>query len=228
MRILLVEDEVQLLESIAEGLRLSGYIVDTAENGIDAEQMCYAESYDLVILDINLPKMDGFEVLKRVREYDKSLNIILLTARSDVSDRVKGLDYGANDYVVKPFYFAELEARIRSLLRRKSIQPEAELCCGSLRFDTVKRRAYVKNEELKLTNKELGILEYLLMNMGTHINQYEILEHVWGDEADSFSNTVRVHMVSLRKKLKKATGYNMIENTISKGYIIDEDKNSCK
>ena len=224
MRILVVEDEIQLLESIAEGLRLSGYIVDTAENGADGEEMCYIQDYDLVILDINLPKMDGFQVLKRVREHNKKLNIILLTARSDVSDRVKGLDYGANDYVVKPFYFAELEARIRALLRRKAIQPEADLCCGPLRFDTAKRRAYVKDKELKLTKKELGILEYLLMNMGTHITQYEILEHVWGDEADSFSNTVRVHMVSLRKKLKQATGYNMIQNTISKGYIIDENK----
>lgn len=224
MKILIVEDEIQLRESIAEGLRLSGYIVDTAENGVDAEALCYTENYDLVILDINLPGMDGFHVLKRVREYDKELNIILLTARSDVEDRVKGLDFGASDYMVKPFYFAELEARIRSLLRRKSLHPEAELCCGALRFDTAKRRAYVNEEELKLTKKELGILEYLLLNMGSHVTQYEILEHVWGDEADSFSNTVRVHMVSLRKKMKKAMGYSLIENSIGKGYIIDENR----
>ncbi|MDD7510858.1 MAG: response regulator transcription factor [Peptostreptococcaceae bacterium] len=223
MKILVVEDEVQLLESIAEGLRLSGYIVDTAENGIEAETLCYTEEYDLVILDINLPGIDGFNVLKQVREYNKELNIILLTARSDVADRVKGLDYGANDYVVKPFYFAELEARIRNLLRRKAIQPEADIYCGSVRFDTIKRRAYVEDEELNLTNKELGILEYLLLNMGSYITQHEILEHVWGDEADSFSNTVRVHMVSLRKKIKEATGHNLIENAIGKGYIIDED-----
>ncbi|SFE61540.1 DNA-binding response regulator, OmpR family, contains REC and winged-helix (wHTH) domain [Peptostreptococcaceae bacterium pGA-8] len=223
MKILVVEDEVQLLESIAEGLRLSGYIVDTAENGIEAETLCYTEEYDLVILDINLPGIDGFNVLKRVREYNKELNIILLTARSDVADRVKGLDYGANDYVVKPFYFAELEARIRNLLRRKAIQPEADIYCGSVRLDTIRRRAYVEDEELNLTNKELGILEYLLLNMGSYITQHEILEHVWGDEADSFSNTVRVHMVSLRKKIKEATGHNLIENAIGKGYIIDED-----
>ncbi|MDY3121014.1 MAG: response regulator transcription factor [Suipraeoptans intestinalis] len=224
MKILVVEDEVQLLESIAEGLRLSGYVVDTADNGRDGEELCYTESYDLMILDINLPGMDGFEVLKKVREYNKTLNIILLTARSDVSDRVKGLDFGANDYMVKPFYFAELEARIRSLLRRKAIQTEAVLCCGALSFDTLKRRAYVGEEELKLTKKELGILEYLLLNMGSHVTQYEILEHVWGDEVDSFSNTVRVHMASLRKKIKTATGQNLIENVIGKGYMIDEDQ----
>lgn len=224
MKILVVEDEVQLMENIAEGLRLSGYVVDTVGNGIDAEELCYTENYDLVILDINLPGMDGFEVLKKVREYNKTLNIILLTARSDVDDRVKGLDLGANDYMVKPFYFAELEARIRSLIRRKSLQPDSDLYCGLLRFNTSSRRVYVEDKEIKLTNKELGILEYLLMNMGFHVTQHELLEHVWGDEADSFSNTVRVHMVSLRKKIKDAVGHNLIENTIGKGYIIDESK----
>ena len=121
MRLLIVEDEKQLQESLAEGLRLSGYVVDTADNGQEAEEMCFVESYDLIVLDINLPIMDGFSVLKKIRERDKVVNIIMLTARGDVEDRVLGLDLGANDYIIKPFHFEEIEARIRSLLRRKTI-----------------------------------------------------------------------------------------------------------
>ena len=119
MKILVVEDEKELLASIANGLRLSGYAVDTADNGIDGEEMALINVYDLVVLDINLPGMDGFSVLKSIRSENKIMNVIMLTARSDVEDRVKGLDLGANDYLIKPFHFAELEARIRSLLRRK-------------------------------------------------------------------------------------------------------------
>ena len=121
MKILVVEDEKELLASIANGLRLSGYAVDTADNGIDGEEMALINVYDLVVLDINLPGMDGFSVLKSIRSENKIMNVIMLTARSDVEDRVKGLDLGANDYLIKPFHFAELEARIRSLLRRKQI-----------------------------------------------------------------------------------------------------------
>ena len=116
MKILVVEDEKELLASIANGLRLSGYAVDTADNGIDGEEMALINVYDLVVLDINLPGMDGFSVLKSIRSENKIMNVIMLTARSDVEDRVKGLDLGANDYLIKPFHFAELEARIRSPL----------------------------------------------------------------------------------------------------------------
>ena len=136
MRLLIVEDEKQLQESLAEGLRLSGYVVDTADNGQEAEEMCFVESYDLIVLDINLPIMDGFSVLKKIRERDKVVNIIMLTARGDVEDRVLGLDLGANDYIIKPFHFEEIEARIRSLLRRKTIQQDEIICCGELCFDT--------------------------------------------------------------------------------------------
>ncbi|MEY8417551.1 response regulator transcription factor [Tissierella praeacuta] len=223
MKILIVEDEKELLETIADGLRLSGYAVDTAMDGVTAEEMCYVETYDLIILDINLPKMDGFSVLKKVHEYSKVVNIIMLTARSEVADRVKGLDLGANDYLIKPFHFEELEARIRSLLRRKAVQENTLLHCGELSFDTISRIAYVNGDEIKLTGKETGILEYLLLNWGRYVTQEELFQHVWDSEADSFSNAVRVHMSALRKKLKESTGRNMITNVIGKGYLISEE-----
>ncbi|HAE92182.1 MAG TPA: DNA-binding response regulator [Tissierella sp.] len=223
MKILIVEDEKELLETIADGLRLSGYAVDTAMDGVTAEEMCYVETYDLIILDINLPKMDGFSVLKKVREYSKVVNIIMLTARSEVADRVKGLDLGANDYLIKPFHFEELEARIRSLLRRKAVQENTLLHCGELSFDTISRIAYVNGDEIKLTGKETGILEYLLLNWGRYVTQEELFQHVWDSEADSFSNAVRVHMSALRKKIKESTGRNMITNVIGKGYLISEE-----
>ncbi|MBL7576168.1 response regulator transcription factor [Peptoniphilus asaccharolyticus] len=224
MKILVVEDEKELLENICKGLKMAGYIVDSAQDSETAEELCFVENYDLIVLDINLPKMNGFDVLKKVRSYNKTINIILLTARSNVEDRVKGLDLGANDYMVKPFYFAELEARIRSLLRRTFVQSESVIYHGELSFDTSKRIAFIHGKELSLTKKELGILEYLLFNRGRYITAYEIIEHVWDNELDIFSNTVRVHMASLRNKIKNALGENIIRNVIGKGYIIDEKK----
>ncbi|KAF1243472.1 DNA-binding response regulator [Streptococcus agalactiae] len=222
MKILVVEDEWDLLQSLSEGLRLSGYIVDTETDGEEAERLVYVESYDLIILDINLPKKSGFSVLEDVRKYNKEVNIIMLTARSDVDDRVSALDMGANDYLLKPFYFEELEARVRSLLRRKSVQQDSQISCGSLRFDTSNRKVMIEDEELSLTRKEFGILEYLLLHKGRYISSEELIEHVWEGDSNSFSGTVRVHIASLRKKLKQALNYNIIHNVIGKGYIIED------
>lgn len=224
MKILVIEDEVELNDAIAEGLRLSGYTVDSAYDGEEGEELQYINDYDLIVLDINLPKMDGFEVLKKIRERDKSVNVIMLTARGDVEDRVTGLDLGANDYIVKPFYTEELEARIRSLLRRRTIVESSIIAIKDFKFDTENRRVYVKGEPLKLTPKEFQILEYLVLNRGRYITIEEIIEHVWDDELDMFSNSARVHITSLRKKLKNALGFDLIENKIGRGYMIDEEK----
>ncbi len=224
MKILVIEDEVELNDAIAEGLRLSGYTVDSAYDGEEGEELQYINDYDLIVLDINLPKMDGFEVLKKIRERDKSVNVIMLTARGDVEDRVTGLDLGANDYIVKPFYTEELEARIRSLLRRRTIVESSIIEIKDFKFDTENRRVYVKGEPLKLTPKEFQILEYLVLNRGRYITIEEIIEHVWDDELDMFSNSARVHITSLRKKLKNALGFDLIENKIGRGYMIDEEK----
>lgn len=223
MRILVVEDELDLLSTLAEGLRLAGYIVDTASDGDTAEELIFIETYDLVILDINLPKRSGFSILKDVRKHNKEVNIIMLTARSDVSDRVLSLDMGANDYLLKPFYFEELEARIRSLLRRKSIQKDSQLTYKQLSFNTISREVIIKDHSISLIPKELAILEYLLHNQGRHVSSEELIDHIWEIDSNSFSGTVRVHIASLRKKLKLELGYNIIHNTIGRGYIIEDE-----
>ena len=223
MKVLIVEDERKLLRLLKEGLDLLGYVTDVAKDGEEALDLAYVEAYDIIILDINLPKKDGFEVLRDIRQFNKEVNIIMLTARSDIDDRVKGLDYGANDYMTKPFDLKELDARMRSLLRRKSIQEETEITINGITFDTVKRLATYKGESLGLTVKETGIIEYLFLNRDRYVSVEELMDHVWDSNADDFSNTVRVHMSSLRKKIKKATGENYIENAIGKGYKIYEE-----
>lgn len=223
MKILLVEDEERLLESIREGLVHSGYVVDTALDGEEGSFMAFTNDYNLIILDINLPKKDGFEILKEIRERDREVNIIMLTALSDVDDRVKGFDLGANDYVLKPFHFEELKARIRSLLRRQTTIKDAVIETSGISFDTTKRTFTIDGENLRLTAKEAGILEYLFFNLGRYVTTEELMEHVWNDEVDLFSNVVRVHMSALRKKLKARLGKNIIRNEIGKGYIIDEE-----
>lgn len=223
MKILVVEDEERLLESIREGLVHSGYVVDTALDGKEGSFMAFTNDYDLIILDINLPKKDGFEILREIRERDREVNIIMLTALSDVDDRVRGFDLGANDYVLKPFHFEELKARIRSLLRRQTTIKDAVIETSGISFDTTKRTFSIDGEILRLTAKEAGILEYLFFNLGRYVTTEELMEHVWNDEVDLFSNVVRVHMSALRKKLKARLGKNIIRNEIGKGYIIDEE-----
>lgn len=223
MKILVVEDEEKLLESIREGLVHSGYVVDTALDGEEGSFMAFTNDYDLIILDINLPKKDGFEILREIRERDREVNIIMLTALSDVDDRVRGFDLGANDYVLKPFHFEELKARIRSLLRRQTTIKDAVIETSGISFDTTKRTFTIDGEILRLTAKEAGILEYLFFNLGRYVTTEELMEHVWNDEVDLFSNVVRVHMSALRKKLKARLGKNIIRNEIGKGYIIDEE-----
>ena len=223
MRLLIVEDEKELLESIAEGLRLSGYAVDTAADGAEAEDLFWSETYDLIVLDINLPKIDGFTLLKEIREEDKQVNVIMLTARTQVADRVKGLDLGANDYLIKPFHFDELEARIRSLLRRKQVVEDSVITYKNLSFDTATKILTGNGDVIKLTAKELGIFEYLILNQGRYISAEELMEHVWDMNVSDVSNAVRVHMSALRRKIKEVVGENIIRNEIGKGYVIDRE-----
>lgn len=224
MKILIVEDEFELNNAICESLKLSGYVVDQAFDGEDGEELAFINEYDLILLDVNLPNMDGFDVLKKIRKYNNEVNIIMLTARGGVYDRVTGLDLGANDYIVKPFYTEELEARIRSLLRRKTVVESSIVEIEDFKFDINNRMAYVNEKIIKLTPKEFAILEYLMLNRGHYITIEEIIEHIWTDELDSFSNTARVHLVSLRRKLKEDLGYDLIINKIGRGYMINEEK----
>lgn len=222
MRILVVEDEIDLCDTIAEGLQIDGYAVDTCYDGKEAYELIATEAYDLVVLDLNLPGMDGIDILTEVRKQNKEVKVLILSARGSVSDKVLGLDTGANDYLAKPFDFEELEARIRSLLRRTFTQENTMLRWEAIALDTIKRTLFIDGKELSLTKKELAIMEYFLLHPGNIISQEELMDHVWNMEADSFSNAVRVHIASLRKKLKSALDYDPVGTKIGEGYFLNK------
>ena len=222
MRLLIVEDEKELCDTIAKTLYQAGYEVDTCYDGDEALDYILAEDYDLIVLDLNLPGTDGMDILKELRKENEETKVLILSARSQIVDKVEGLDAGANDYMEKPFHLQELEARIRSLTRRKFIQKDICLYCGEIKFDTKKREAYAKETLVSLTRKENGILEYLLLNQGRPVSQEELIEHVWDASVDSFSGTIRVHISSLRKKFKVVLGYDPIVNKIGEGYKLVE------
>ncbi len=222
MRILIVEDEKELCDTIAKSLHHAGYEVDTCYDGVEAMTIIQEEAFDLIVLDLNLPGMDGMEILRRMRRTDDETKVLILSARSQIADKVDGLDAGANDYLEKPFHLQELAARIRSLTRRKFIQSEIRISCGDVVFDTRSRIAEASGTPLNLTRKEKGILEYLMLNQGRPVSQEELIEHVWDSHADYFSNSIRVHISSLRKKLKGQLQYDPIVNKIGEGYQIGE------
>ena len=159
-------------------------------------------------------------MLRALRQTDRETKVLILSARSEVEDKVQGLDTGANDYLAKPFHLAEVEARIRSLTLRQFTQQDVLLTCGDLTFDTRSRTAAVNGQTLMLTRKETGILEYLLVHQGRPVSQEELMEHVWDNSVDSFSNSIRVHISALRKKLRAALGYDPIHNRIGEGYLM--------
>ena len=223
MRLLVVEDERALCESIAKGLRLDGYEVDTVFDGEEAMDIISTDSYDLIILDLNLPGIDGLDILKNMRASDNETNVLILSARGGLNDKIEGLDSGANDYLCKPFHFEELEARVRSLTRRRTVQNNIVLECGEISLNTKTRTAFAKGKEIALTRKELAILEYLILHQGRPVSQEELIEHVWDSSVDSFSNSIRVHISALRKKIRTALGYDPITNRVGQGYVIGGD-----
>lgn len=220
MHLLVVEDERALCETIVRSLRRLAYSVDFCYDGNRALELLQTEQYDLVLLDLNLPGKDGMAVLRALRQTDRETRVLILSARNEVSDKVEGLDAGANDYLSKPFHLAELEARIRSLTLRQFTQHDVVLACGPLTFDTKARTALVHGQALALTRKETGIVEYLLLHQGRPVSQEELLEHVWDNSVDNFSNSIRVHISALRKKLRAALGYDPIRNRIGEGYLM--------
>jgi two-component system OmpR family response regulator len=201
MRLLVVEDESDLATALGKELTRDGYAVDLAEDGEEALFLIEINNYDLVVLDLNLPELDGLEVLARLRADHPLAKVLILTARTEVEDRVRGLDMGAHDYLTKPFYLKELKARVRALLRRDFVTQDTVLQCGQLKMDTVKHIAWCENRPLELTRKEFAILRYLLWQTGKVVSQEELLEHIWDDSVNPFTNVVRVHINTLRRKL---------------------------
>lgn len=224
MHILVVEDEQALCDTIVRSLKRLAYSVDYCYDGQKAMDMLAVERFDLVILDLNLPGEDGMTILKTLRKTDCDTRVLILSARCEVADKVAGLDAGADDYLTKPFHLDELAARIRNLTLRRFHQNDVVLTCADLSFDTKARKAAVCGEALSLTRKETGILEYLMLNQGRPVSQEELIEHVWDSSVDSFSNSIRVHISALRKKLRSALGYDPIYNRIGEGYVMEAKK----
>lgn len=222
MKILVVEDEELLAKGIAKGLRKSGYAVDCAYDGEEALEMWELNSYDLMILDLNLPKKDGMEVLAEIRRKDKEFRVLILSARNSLEDKIKGLDAGSNDYLTKPFEFAELEARIRSLLRREFRQKDVLFKCSELELDSAAKAVFFKRQEINLTKKEYALLEYLMIHKGRTISAEEFMEHVWDSDVDLFSNTFKYHIHSLKKKLEAAGVEGYITTLRGQGYRMSE------
>ncbi len=208
MRILLVDDEPELLEQVGRMLRRQNYTVDTAMDGETALEQLFAEPYDLVLLDIMLPEKDGFAVLRELRAEKISTPVLMLTARGEVDDRVKGLDLGADDYLAKPFSMAELLARIRALLRRGGVHGSSILQLLDLRLNTATREVSRGDQAVSLTPKEFSILEFLLYNKNRAVSRFSMAEHVWGDDFDPFtmSNNIDVHIKNIRRKINDVDG----------------------
>lgn len=201
MKILVVEDNVTLAKGILLGLNKKKYAVDLAGDGNIALEMIDIADYDLIILDLSLPFLSGWEILEKIRNKDLEIKILILSSNSFVEDKAKGLDMGANDYLTKPFDFLELEARIRNLLRQKYIISTSILTYEHIVLDTAQKIVKIDETLIKLTKKEYGILEYLLMNKEVVVSAEELIEHVWNEERNPFSDSLKYQIYSLRKKI---------------------------
>ena len=220
MRILIVEDDAMLAEAVAAAMRQSAHVVSHAASGDEADLALCTREFDLVLLDLGLPRMDGFEVLRRLRQRRSKVLVIILTARDAPGDRVKGLDLGADDYLVKPFQLAELEARVRALIRRAHAIASSEIEHGPLRLDMAGRRLYCDGRPVELSARELAVVELLLLREGRVVTKQQIVDHLYGWEDVSTSNAVEVFVYRLRRKLE-ASGVD-IRTVRGMGYLIEK------
>jgi heavy metal response regulator len=220
MRILVIEDEERIADFIQRGLEGAGYQVDTAADGQGGLQKMHELDYDLLILDLMLPDMDGLTVLEKTRNRKVSPPVLILSARSEVEDRVRGLELGADDYLVKPFAFEELLARVKALLRRGQPVPE-RLVAGDLVVDCLRRKVTRAGKPIDLAPKEFSILEYLVRNQGKALTRTMIVEHVWDMEYDGLTNIVDVYIRHLRAKIDDPFPVRMIRTVRGKGYMLE-------
>lgn len=223
MKILYVEDDPTARQYIQKGLREHGHVVDVAADGADGLERALGGAYDLVILDVMLPELDGFEVLRRMRSAGVRTPVLFLSARGEVPDRVRGLNLGADDYLTKPFAFAELLARVQALGRRHGGEPEdGMLRLADLELDTRRRIARRGGERIELTAKECALLEYFLRNPGQVLSRTMITERLWGYSFDSYSNVIDVHIAHLRKKIDRAHEGKLLHTVKGVGYVLED------
>ncbi|MFN3419128.1 MAG: winged helix-turn-helix domain-containing protein [Pyrinomonadaceae bacterium] len=220
MRILLVEDDRRIADFVGKGLRENAYAVDIASDGDEATYLAAINAYDLFILDINLPVKDGFQVCRELRESGIKKPILMLTARDTIDDRILGLDTGADDYIIKPFEFRELLARLRALLRRHSDIRSPKIIVADLEIDTISRTVRRNGKQIELTSKEYALLEFLAINKCKVVTREEISEHVWDDSFDPFSNLIEVYIRRLRSKLDEGYESQLIHTRRGMGYIL--------
>lgn len=220
MRILIVEDDPDLAGFIQKGLREERYAVDRAQEGEEGLLMASTTPYDLIILDVMLPKLDGLTVCRRLRIAGNKIPILLLTARGAVEDRVAGLNMGADDYLTKPFAFAELLARARALIRRTGVDQTPRLTVADLEVDPVAHRVWRTGREITLTNKEYALMEYLLRNPDRVLTRTAIIEHVWDIHYDGMTNIVDVHIRALRAKVDREFSPPLIQTVRGVGYVL--------
>lgn len=223
MRILIVEDEVKLANAIKRALELQNYAVDTANDGISGFDLAVGEEFDLIILDVMLPGIDGIELCQKIREEGIHTPVLMLTAKGQVTDKVTGLDVGADDYMVKPFSFEELFARIRALIRRPKQTSKSVLKVKDLHLDTIKFKVKRQDKTVKLSAKEFSILEYLLRNKNSVISREQLVAHVWEYDSDVIPTVVEVHIKHLRDKIETPFGSQIIQTVRGKGYTIEDE-----
>jgi two-component system, OmpR family, response regulator len=223
MRVLIVEDHVKMAALIQRGLRKEAMAVDVTANGEDALWMAGATEYDAIVLDVMLPGLDGFEVCRRLRKDGVWAPILMLTARDAVRDRVAGLDSGADDYLTKPFSYAELLARLRALVRRGPVERPSELRVGELRLDPARHQVWRGDSELSLSPKEFAILETFMRRPGEVLSRFQLLEHVWDYEYENRSNVVDAYIRLLRRKIDHPFGTQTIETVRGAGYRLRTD-----
>jgi heavy metal response regulator len=223
MRILLIEDEKRIANFIQRGLKEESYVVDIAQKGVDGLFQATNVTYDLIILDIMLPDMNGFDICRKIRSAGVTTPILMLTARDSVKDKVLGLDSGADDYLTKPFAFEEFLARVRALLRKSRTVKTTTLKVGDLELDQLTRKVKRSDTEIALANKEYALLEYLMVHANQVVTRTMISEHVWNEAFDSLSNVFDVHIHRLRKKINEGFDKDLIQSIRGVGYILREE-----
>jgi two-component system, OmpR family, response regulator len=223
IRLLVVEDDHKLVRALQRGLEAEGYEVDVAYTGEEALSQADDADYDAVVLDVMLPGIDGFAVCEELRRRPSWLPVLMLTARAEVADRIRGLDAGADDYLVKPFDFGELLARLRALVRRSPTEREATLAVGDLRFDSATRTVTRAGREVELTAREFQVLELLARNAGQVVSRPQLLEEIWDDDCDGSANVVDVYIGYLRKKLEDPAGPQLIRTVRGVGFMLEQE-----